>query len=106
VLVTKATQSDRVTGLQPGSTAWHVHRTYARSTIAKRKVRERQAEEMPEPETREGEVERDQSTCWDVELGNLPERYRTAIVLCDLEGKTRKEAAVECGVPEGTCPVG
>ena len=37
----------------------------------------------------------------DQELSRLPDKYRVAIVLCDLEGKTRKEAA-----PKGTWRVG
>jgi formylglycine-generating enzyme required for sulfatase activity len=35
-------------------------------------------------------------------LTRLPEKYRVAIVRCDLEGETRKEAARQLGVPEGT----
>jgi hypothetical protein len=35
-------------------------------------------------------------------LSGLPDKYRVALVLCDLEGKTRKEAARQLGVPEGT----
>src|SRR5437660_786875 len=38
----------------------------------------------------------------DQELSCLPSKYRAVIVLCDLEGKTRKEAARHFRLPEGT----
>ncbi|MFO0906743.1 MAG: sigma-70 family RNA polymerase sigma factor [Isosphaeraceae bacterium] len=38
----------------------------------------------------------------DVEVGRLADVLRTVIVLCDLEGRTRKEAASILGWPEGT----
>src|SRR5260370_2527147 len=38
----------------------------------------------------------------DQELSALPDKYREPIVLCDLEGQTRKEAARRLGCPEGT----
>lgn len=38
----------------------------------------------------------------DEELAGLPERHRAAIVLCELEGLSRREAATRLGVSEGT----
>src|SRR5262249_33948687 len=38
----------------------------------------------------------------DEELSRLPDKYRVLIVLCDLEGVTRKEVARRLGIPEGT----
>src|SRR5262245_10923138 len=38
----------------------------------------------------------------DAELAQLPDTLRAVVVLCDLHGKTRAEAAAELGCPEGT----
>src|SRR5438094_3671828 len=74
----------------------------ARATVAKRKVRERQVTEMPEPVVVEQDHWNDLQPLLDQELSRLPDIYRVIIVLCDLEGKTRKEAARHLGLPEGT----
>jgi RNA polymerase sigma factor (sigma-70 family) len=80
------------------------HRTAlnARATAARRKQRERQVTHMPEPAVTEQDIWNDLQRLLDAELSRLPDKYRAVIVLCDLEGKTRKEAARQIGVPEGT----
>ena len=74
----------------------------ARATAAKRRAREGQVAEMPEPAATEPERWTDLQPLLDQELSRLPDKYRVAIILCDLEGKTRKEAARQLGVPDGT----
>jgi RNA polymerase sigma factor (sigma-70 family) len=74
----------------------------ARATAARRKGRERQVTEMPERAVVEQQPWRDLRPLLDEELSRLPDKYRAVIVLCDLEGKTRQEAARQLGVPEGT----
>jgi RNA polymerase sigma factor (sigma-70 family) len=74
----------------------------ARATSAKRKGRERQATEMPEPAAPQQDQWYDLQFLLDEELSRLPAKYRGVIVLCDLEGKTRKEAAGQLRCPEGT----
>ena len=74
----------------------------ARATTAKRRARERLVTEMPEPNAAEQDLWTDLQPLIDQELSRLSDKYRVAIVLCDLEGKTRTEAARQLGVPEGT----
>lgn len=73
----------------------------ARSTIGTRLGRERQVTQMPEP-AEEPDLAHDLQPLLDEELSRLPDNYRLAIVLCDLEGRTRQEAARQLGLPEGT----
>jgi RNA polymerase sigma factor (sigma-70 family) len=74
----------------------------ARAALAKRRTREKQARLRPEPAAVEHALWNDLAPLLDQELSRLPDRYRIAIILCDLEGKTRKTAARTLGVPEGT----
>jgi RNA polymerase sigma factor (sigma-70 family) len=74
----------------------------ARATAARRRGRERQVTQMPEPAAAEQDQWHDLQPLLDEELSRLPDRYRAVVVLCDLEGKTRKEAARRLGVPEGS----
>jgi hypothetical protein len=56
---------------------------------------------MPHPEVAPAEAQ-DWRPLLDRELNALPEKYRTPIVLCDLECKSRREAARQLGLVEGT----
>ena len=74
----------------------------ARAAAARRRGRERQVTQMPEPAVIEQDLWDDLQPLLDAELSHLPDKYRAVLILCDLEGKTRKEAARQIGVPEGT----
>jgi RNA polymerase sigma factor (sigma-70 family) len=73
-----------------------------RTMVAKRGVREKQVKVMPEPTTAQQYVWNDLAPVVDEELSCLPDKYRVLIVLCDLEGVTRKEVARQLDIPEGT----
>jgi RNA polymerase sigma factor (sigma-70 family) len=74
----------------------------ARATALKRRMRERVVADVPEPAATESVAREDVRLVLDQALGCLPDKYRAAIVLCDLEGRTRTEAAGHIGCPEGT----
>lgn len=72
-----------------------------RATAAKRGQREMQVMNMPEPSM--GEVrDANLQDVLDKELIRLPDHYRSVLVLCDLEGVTRKEAARQLAIPDGS----
>src|SRR5262249_1633609 len=83
------------------------HRAAFRAALeanaARRRSRERQVSAMPETEAAVLEdVSGELRALLEQELDRLPDKYRDAVVLCDLEGKTRKQAAQQPGIPEGT----
>jgi RNA polymerase sigma factor (sigma-70 family) len=74
----------------------------ARVMAARRRLKEKQVTSMPEPTATRNDLPSDLGLRLDEELERLPEKYRVAIVLCDLHGMTRIEAAKRLGWPEGT----
>jgi RNA polymerase sigma factor (sigma-70 family) len=74
----------------------------ARATAGKRQAREKQMTDMPEPAVAAPDLWNDLQPRLDQELSRLPDIYRTVLVLCELEGKTRAETARQLGLPEGT----
>jgi RNA polymerase sigma-70 factor (ECF subfamily) len=72
-----------------------------RSNEARRRTKEREAATMPRPADVEAPCP-DTVAALHRELGRLPDDLRATVVLCDLEGKTRTEAARQLGWPEGT----
>ena len=74
----------------------------ARAMTAKRRTREQQASPMPERESAPHDSWSELRPLLDRELNGLPESYRLAILLCDLEGKTIKEASLLLALPQGT----
>lgn len=66
-----------------------------------RRVKERQAAMAPRRNAPD-DVAAQVLDILDRELHTLPEKYRTPIILCDLEGRSYKEAAAQLGCPAGT----
>jgi RNA polymerase sigma factor (sigma-70 family) len=74
----------------------------ARATRARRRQRETPLPDLPEPAVPETDLWRELRPVLDRELGRLPGKYRAALLLCDVQGLTRKEAAWRLGLPAGT----
>lgn len=73
----------------------------ARAMRARRRAVEVQADQAPEPAA-PATPPRDWREIFDEELGRLPAKYQSVVVLCDLEGRSRREASQRLGIPEGT----
>jgi RNA polymerase sigma factor (sigma-70 family) len=74
----------------------------ARLLAARRKAREEQVRPVGHPAPLPEDAIHDWQPLLDEELERLPDLYRLPIVLCELEGRSRAEAARQLGVPEGT----
>jgi RNA polymerase sigma factor (sigma-70 family) len=72
-----------------------------RTAEARRRTKEREATTMPRPAD-DPAAPTDDVTALNREIARLPDDLRAALVLCELEGKTRAAAARQLGWPEGT----
>jgi RNA polymerase sigma factor (sigma-70 family) len=71
----------------------------AKTAIVRRRIKEQTLAHAPKATE---ESRNDWRPLLDEALDSLPQKHRTVIVLCDLEGKTRWQAAAQLGWPEGT----
>ncbi len=74
---------------------------HARAANARRSSRERLVDNPPEVASVTPEFQ-DWHAVLHQEIAGLPDVYRQALVLCELEGVSRREGARRLGVPEGT----
>jgi RNA polymerase sigma-70 factor (ECF subfamily) len=74
----------------------------AKTAAVRRRLRERQVNPMPPTKASDQNLWPDLQPILDEELSHLPNKYRVPIVLCDLEGKSRQEAAQQLGWLPGT----
>ncbi len=74
----------------------------ARRSALRRRKREKAMSDPPDSPVRDPDVWGDVRAILDEEIAALPEAQRLAVVLCDLEGVTRREAASRLGIGDGT----
>jgi RNA polymerase sigma factor (sigma-70 family) len=72
----------------------------ARAASVKRRFKESQARPLVPPDPTDDLA--DALPLLDQELSRLPAKYREPVVLCELQGHSRKETARQLGIPEGT----
>jgi RNA polymerase sigma factor (sigma-70 family) len=73
----------------------------ARTMLGKRRTRETLAAVVPEVVVPSPGVD-DATAILDDEIGKLPPAVRDAVILCELQGLSRRDAAAKLGVAEGT----
>lgn len=76
----------------------------ARQALRRRSLRvarERHMADLPEP-ARSDDPPRDWLPLFDAALQRLPAKYRDPVVLCELQGVSRRDASVRLGLTEGT----
>jgi RNA polymerase sigma factor (sigma-70 family) len=73
----------------------------AKTRNDRRRRKERQMDVLPHPQS-SAPVVQDWEALLDEELNRLPDKYRQPVILCDLEGRTRKEVERQLHLPPGT----
>jgi len=74
----------------------------ARKRLSRRRTKEQPLHDGLAPESKPEEPWRELWPILDRELSRLSDKYRLPIVLCDLEGRSRREVAQQLAIPEGT----
>ncbi len=74
----------------------------ARSVGSRRRARETPMGEVPHPVVEPAAAGDELSRVFDEELSRLSEKCRLPVVLCELQGRSRKEVARQLQIPEGT----
>jgi RNA polymerase sigma factor (sigma-70 family) len=74
----------------------------ARAASSKVRSKEKQVTSMPEPARERNDDREELQRLFDQELSAMPDKYRLPVVLCELEGRTRKAVAAQLKVPQGT----
>jgi RNA polymerase sigma factor (sigma-70 family) len=72
----------------------------ARTMMARRRARERRMQQAASAEVSNPECDEDMLRILDQELSKLPEKYRMPLVLCALEGRSRKDAGHQLRITE------
>jgi RNA polymerase sigma factor (sigma-70 family) len=75
----------------------------ARAMSIRRRAQHKPLDDLPGPASAgQAPAESEWLALLDEAVHRLPDKYRLPVVLCDLQGKTRKQAARELNCPEGT----
>src|SRR5262245_27739717 len=72
----------------------------AKAAFARRHRMEKQVTVLPESEAPRPDLWEELQPLLDDELSRLPDKYRTPVILCDLEGRPRREVARRLQIPE------
>jgi RNA polymerase sigma factor (sigma-70 family) len=73
-----------------------------RKRRARRRTRETSLDNLPPPANEPGDLGQELRSILDREVSRLADKYRLPVVLCELEGRSRKEVARQLAIPEGT----